>query len=210
MEKIIRMPLGVLASNCYIIPADGGKAVVIDPASSGEVEAVLDSNELELGGIVITHGHFDHFAGAAALKAATGAPVYAPELDAEMLTSADKSWAWFMQGTDFAPVKADHTFSDGDTFSVCGVGFSVMAAPGHTAGSCLLFCDRYGVIFSGDVIFRGSVGRTDGFSGSDKMMVLSLEKIRKLPSGRNLTILCGHGEQTDLATEQRTNPYLSL
>lgn len=210
MEKIIRMPLGALASNCYIIPADKGKAVVIDPASSGEVEAVLDSHELELGGIVITHGHFDHFAGAAALKAATGAPVYAPDLDAEMLLSADKSWAWFMQGTDFAPVKADYVFSDGENFSVCGVEFSVMAAPGHTAGSCLLFCERYGVIFSGDVIFRGSVGRTDGFSGSDKMMVLSLKKIGELSAGKNYEILCGHGEPTDLVTEKRTNPYLSL
>lgn len=210
MNKIMRLPLGALASNCYIIPADGGKAVVVDPASSGEVEAVLDSNELELGGIVITHGHFDHFAGAAALKAATGAPVYAPDLDAEMLESADKSWAWFMQGTEFAPVKADYTFSDGETFSVCGVEFRVMAAPGHTAGSCLLFCERFGVIFSGDVIFRGSVGRTDGFSGSDRMMALSLEKIRKLPAQRNFTILCGHGEPTDLITEKRTNPYLSL
>lgn len=210
MEKIIRLPLGALASNCYIIPADNGKAVVIDPASSGEVEAVLDSNELELGGIIITHGHFDHFAGAAALKAATGAEVYAPDLDAEMLTSADKSWAWFMQGTDFAPVKADHVFTDGDTFSVSGVEFRVMAAPGHTAGSCLLFCDRYGVIFSGDVIFRGSVGRTDGFSGSDRMMVQSLKKISELPDTRNFEILCGHGDTTDLVTEQRTNPYLSL
>lgn len=210
MNKIIRMPLGALASNCYIIPADNGKAVAVDPASSGEVEAVLDSHEWELGGIVITHGHFDHFAGAAALKSATGAPVYAPDLDAEMLESSDKSWAWFMQGTDFAPVKPDHLFADGETFSVCGVDFRVMAAPGHTAGSCLLFCEKYGAVFSGDVIFRGSVGRTDGFSGSDRMMVESLQRIGGLPCERNYAVLCGHGEPTDLITEQRTNPYLTM
>lgn len=210
MNEIMRLPLGALASNCYVIPADGGKAVVIDPASSGEVEAVLDSNELELGGIIITHGHFDHFAGAAVLKAATGAPVYAPDLDAEMLLSADKSWARFMQGTEFAPVKADYVFSDGGIFSVCGVEFRVMAAPGHTAGSCLLFCESYRAIFSGDVIFRGSVGRTDGFSGSDRLMVQSLLKIRELSAERNYVVLCGHGEPTDLVTEQRSNPYLLL
>ncbi len=206
MEKIMRLALGALASNCYIIPAEGNKAVVVDPASSGEVEAVLDSNDMEIGGIVITHGHFDHFAGVNALKKLSGAPVYAPDFDAEMLQSADKSWAWFMQGTEFAPVTPDHVFSDGESFSVCGVEFRVMAAPGHTAGSCLLFCDRFGAVFTGDVIFRGGIGRTDGFSGSAKMMSQSLEKIRQI-SG-NYALLCGHGESTDLETEKRRNPYL--
>lgn len=203
----MRLPLGALASNCYIVPAKGNKAVVIDPASSGEVEAVLDSEDMEIGGIVITHGHFDHFAGAAALKAVSGAPVYAPDLDAEMFQSAEKSWAWFMQGTEFAPIKPDHLFSDGENFSVCGVDFRVMAAPGHTAGSCLLFCEQYGVIFTGDVIFKGGVGRTDGFSGSTRMMEQSLQKVRGI--GGNYTLLCGHGESTYLETEKRSNPYLS-
>lgn len=207
MENIMRLPLGALASNCYIIPAEGNKVVVVDPASSGEVEAVLDSNDLEIGGIVVTHGHFDHFAGVAALKAISGAPVYAPDFDAEMLQSADKSWAWFMQGTEFTPVVPDHVFSDGDKFSVCGVEFRVMAAPGHTAGSCLLFCEQFGVIFTGDVIFRGGVGRTDGFSGSGRMMMESLQKVRNIRG--NYTLLCGHGESTDLETEKRTNPYLT-
>lgn len=207
MENIMRLPLGALASNCYIIPAEGNKVVVVDPASSGEVEAVLDSEELEIGGIVITHGHFDHFAGVAALKALSGAPVYAPDFDAEMLESADKSWAWFMQGTEFAPITPDHVFSDGETFSVCGVEFRVMAAPGHTAGSCLLFCEQFGVIFTGDVIFRGGVGRTDGFSGSGRMMLESLQTVRNIRG--NYTLLCGHGESTDLKSEKRKNPYLT-
>lgn len=203
----MRLPLGALASNCYIVPAEGNKVVVIDPASSGEVEAVLDTNELEIGGIVVTHGHFDHFAGVAALKEVSGAPVYAPDLDSEMLQSADKSWAWFMRGTEFSPVVPDHLFADGDTFSVCGVDFRVMAAPGHTSGSCLLFCEQFGVIFTGDVIFRGGVGRTDGFSGSSRMMEESLKAAAKI--GKNYRLLCGHGELTDLDTEKRSNPYLS-
>lgn len=206
MDSIMRLELGALASNCYIIPADDNKVIVVDPASAGEVEAVIDSNELEIGGIIITHGHFDHFAGVAALKAVSGAPVYAPELDAEMLQSADKSWAWFMQGTDFSPVRPDHLFSDGETFSICGVEFRVMAAPGHTAGSCLLFCDKYGVIFTGDVIFRGSIGRTDGFSGSGRMMADSLKRIREIQG--NYILLCGHNDPTDLETEKASNLYI--
>lgn len=207
MESIVRLALGALASNCYIIPADGNKVVVVDPASAGEVEAVVESNDLEIGGIIITHGHFDHFAGAAALKAVSGAPVYAPDLDSEMLQSEKKSWAWFMQGVEFTPIAPDHLFSDGDKFSVCGVEFRVMAAPGHTAGSCLLFCEKYGVIFTGDVIFRGSIGRTDGFSGSGRLMMESLKKIRDIRE--NYLLLCGHDDPTELDREKKTNPYLT-
>lgn len=205
MENIMRLPLGALAANCYIIPA-GERAIVIDPASSEEVMAVLEREEMQLGAIILTHGHFDHFAGAAALKSRTGASIYAPDLDSEMFASAQKSWAWFMDGIDFEPVTPDHAFSDGEEFSVCGVSFRVMGAPGHTAGSCLLFCERFGVIFTGDVLFQNSIGRTDGFSGSDRMMSESLEKISRI-SG-NYKILCGHGEPTDLDVEKRYNPYL--
>lgn len=205
MDKIMRMPLGALAANCYIIPGDE-KVIAVDPASVSEVMAVLDTRDVELGAIIITHGHFDHFAGAAELSARTGAPIYAPELDAEMLSSADKSWAWFMRGTPFAPVTPYATFADGDEFTVCGVTFRVMAAPGHTAGSCLLFCERYDAVFSGDVIFQGGIGRTDGFSGSDRQMLDTLAKIKELPG--NPAILSGHGDVTDLATEKSCNPYL--
>lgn len=206
MDNIIQLPLGALAANCYIIPGEDGMAVVIDPASAAEVMNIMDRDDIEVGAIIITHGHFDHFAGVAALREQTGAPVYAPDLDSEMLTSSDKSWAWFMQGTPFAPVTPDRVFTDGEEFTVCGVTFKVMAAPGHTAGSCLLFCEKFNAIFSGDVIFRNSIGRTDGYSGSDRQMLDTLAKIKGLPG--NWTILSGHGDVTDLATEKRYNPYL--
>lgn len=196
----------MLASNCYIITAENNKAVVVDPASSGEVSALLETNDLTVGGIIITHGHYDHFAGAAELKARTGALVYAPDLDSEMLQSADKSWARFMAGVPFEPVTPDHVFSDGEEFTVCGITFRVMAAPGHTAGSCLLFCDELNAIFTGDVLFCGSVGRTDGFSGSEQQMRESLSKIRGIDG--DYALLCGHGETSTLAVEKRFNPYL--
>lgn len=196
----------MLASNCYIITAENNKAVVVDPASSGEVSALLETNDLTVGGIIITHGHYDHFAGAAELKARTGALVYAPDLDSEMLQSADKSWARFMAGVQFKPVTPDHVFTDGEEFTVCGITFRVMAAPGHTVGSCLLFCDELNAIFTGDVLFSGSVGRTDGFSGSEQQMRESLSKIRGI--GGDYALLCGHGETSTLAVEKRFNPYL--
>ena len=206
MDNIIQLPLGALAANCYIIPGEDDMAVVIDPASAAEITNIMDRDDMEVGAIIITHGHFDHFAGVAALREQTGAPVYAPDLDSEMLTSSDKSWAWFMQGTPFAPATPDYVFADGEEFTVCGVTFKVMAAPGHTAGSCLLFCEKFGAIFSGDVIFQNSIGRTDGYSGSDRQMLDTLAKIKSLPG--NWRILSGHGDITDLETEKRYNPYL--
>lgn len=206
MIEIMRLPLGALAANCYIVPAEGNKAIVVDPASAGEVMAVLDANETELAAIIITHGHFDHFAGAAALHERTNAPIYAPEPDREMFQSADKSWALFMSGVPFAPISPEHLFSDGERFSICGTEFAVMGAPGHTAGSCLLFCEKHGSAFTGDVIFRGSVGRTDGYSGSMPQMRESLQKIKAIE--HNCKLLCGHGSVTDIDTEKRTNPYL--
>ncbi len=206
MDNIIQLPLGALAANCYIVPGEDDMAVVIDPASSAEVMNIMDRDDMEVGEIIITHGHFDHFAGVAELRERTGAPVYAPDLDSEMLTSSDKSWAWFMQGTPFAPVTPDCVFTDGAEFTVCGVTFRVMAAPGHTAGSCLLFCEKFNAIFSGDVIFQNSIGRTDGYSGNDRQMLETLSEI-KLLSG-NWQILSGHGDITDLELEKRYNPYL--
>ncbi len=206
MEIIMRLPLGPLASNCYIIPADNDKAIVVDPASSGEVMAITDTHDMELGAIIITHGHFDHFAGAASLHAQTNAPIYAPDLDGEMFQSSDKSWAWFMGGVPFTPITPDHLFQDGEDFSVCGTEFLALNAPGHTAGSCLLICDKHDCIFSGDVIFRGSVGRTDGYSGSAEQQHETLRKIRRI--GHNYKLFCGHGDTTDIDTEKRSNPYL--
>lgn len=200
MNEITVLPLGALATNCYIVPADEKTAIVIDPAATGEVEAVLAAKDMRAGAIIVTHGHFDHFAGAARLRNYYSAPIYAPELDSEMLASEDKSWAWFMGGIEFTPIVPDYAFENGERFTVCGLEFSVMAAPGHTAGSCLLFCEKYGAIFAGDVLFKNGCGRTDGFSGSDRQMLQTLREIAKIPG--NYAVYPGHGETTTLAVEK--------
>lgn len=205
--QIYQLPLGALQTNCYIIAGNDGRAVVIDPASVTEVEMFLNTHGLTIGTIIITHGHYDHFAGAAQLQQKTGARILASAPDAEMYSSAAKSWADFMP-VSFQPIKPDLLFSDGESFTAEGLTFRVMAAPGHTAGSCLLFLENEGetVIFCGDVIFAGAVGRTDGFSGNTRQMLDSLEKIAQLPG--DYKIYPGHGSTTTLSYELDNNPYL--
>lgn len=202
--KIYEFPLGALQTNCYVLEGEENKAVVIDPASSAEVIRFLNSKNLTLGAIILTHGHFDHFAGVPELKKRTDCEVIGTKPDEEMFRSAAKSWADFMPFTPFEPVILDRNFSDGEEFTACGLTFRVMATPGHTAGSCLLFIDD--VIFAGDTIFCGSIGRTDGYSASGAEMRRSLEKIAALEG--DYRIYSGHGEPTTLSFEKENNPFM--
>lgn len=207
MPQIYQLPLGALGTNCYIIPGEDSRAVVIDPASAAEVEMFLNTHGLKLGTIIVTHGHYDHFAGAAQLMESTGASLLASAPDEAMYSSAAKCWADFMP-VEFRPIKPDKLFSDGEEFTAEGLKFRVMGAPGHTAGSCLLFTEIGGEpsAFCGDVVFCMGVGRTDGYSGSTRDMLDSLEKIAKLPG--DFKLYPGHGSITTLDYERQNNPYL--
>ena len=207
MPQIYQLPLGALGTNCYIIPGEDSRAVVIDPASAAEVEMFLNTHGLKLGTIIVTHGHYDHFAGAAQLMESTGASLLASAPDEAMYSSAAKCWADFMP-VEFRPIKPDKLFSDGEEFTAEGLKFRVMGAPGHTAGSCLLFTEIGGEpsAFCGDVVFCMGVGRTDGYSGSTRYMLDSLEKIAKLPG--DFKLYSGHGSTTTLDYERQNNPYL--
>ncbi|MDE6728634.1 MAG: MBL fold metallo-hydrolase, partial [Oscillospiraceae bacterium] len=105
------------------------------------------------------------------------------------------------------PITPDHLFGYSEEFSIFGTECLALNAPGHTAGSCLLICDKWDCIFAGDVIFQGSVGRTDGYSGSPSRQRETLKKLRGIE--HNYKLFCGHGDITDINTEKRTNPYLS-
>lgn len=204
MNKIYELPLGALQTNCYILEGEDKKAVVIDPASSSEVLMFLNGKELTLGSIILTHGHFDHFAGVAELVRRTDCEVIGARLDEEMFRSAAKSWADFMPYIPFEPVSLDRSFADGDEFTACGITFRAMGTPGHTAGCCLLFCED--VIFAGDTLFNGSIGRTDGYSASGAEMQRSLRKISEIQG--DYTVYSGHGSSTTLSFEKKYNPFL--
>ena len=193
--EIKRLQLGMLQTNCYIAWGENtDKCVVIDPGDAPErVIAALESLGRTPEAILLTHGHFDHIGGVQALQEKYGCPVYLHQAD---LTLPDRMTGGTLAGTTH--------YGEGDVLSLAGLEMQVLHTPGHTGGCVCLICD--GVMFSGDTLFAGSIGRTD-FPGSDhRLMAQSLAKLAGLPE--NYRVLPGHAEETMLDEERRSNPFL--
>ena len=154
---------------------------------------------------MLTHGHGDHTGGARRLKELSGAKIYAYEDEAEILKDPEKNLSgWF--GTAYG-FEADEYFHDKQTFTMAGVTFTVFYTPGHTKGGCCYYVEEDGVLFCGDTIFNGSVGRTDFYSGSINELARSIrDRILTLPDETKL--YSGHGDRTTVEYERKYNPCL--
>ncbi len=209
--KIIELTLSPLGTNCYIVGTGNGECIVIDPADSGEeIISATENAGLEIKKILLTHGHFDHTGAAAFLKEKTGAPIYIHKKDQELLSDGVKALAFFCPGKPFNTCEADVLFDDGDKIEQGNVTFTVMHTPGHTAGSVCFLCrdeDGNNIMFSGDTLFKDSIGRSDGYSGDPRVQIQSLEKIKALTE--DYVIYPGHGENTTLNVEKRYNPFIA-
>ena len=205
--EITSLILSPLGTNCYIASAGKNSAVVIDPAADAEkILSELSRRELEAKKILLTHGHYDHTSAAAELREKTGAPIYIHEADRDMLSDRIKSFAYFMPEIAFKALEADVYFKDGDVIAQDDVSFEVMSTPGHSAGSVCFLCRKENVMFSGDTLFKDSIGRSDGYSGDYTVQQLSLDKLSALTD--DYTVYPGHGPFTTLAAEKRFNPFL--
>lgn len=189
------IPVGALETNCCVVSDEATKfCAVVDPGDSGEgIADALDRLGLQCKAILLTHGHHDHVRGVAALRQRTGAPVYLHKADLQL---PEKMTAGPLCYTDH--------YADGDTVSVGNLTFSVLHTPGHTPGSVCLLCGD--VMLAGDTLFLGCCGRTDLFGGSWDQMKASLRRLYLLDG--DYTVYSGHGEQTTLANERQTNPYM--
>ena len=200
------MVLGMVSTNTYLVKnQDTGELLIIDPAdAAGRIQEKIGQMEGRPAAILLTHGHFDHMLAADALRRAYDIPVYACIQEKDLLKNArynlSASWA--------SPhvMEADRYLADGETFREAGFEIRLLHTPGHTEGSCCYYLPEEAVLFSGDTLFAGSVGRTDFPTSSGADMRKSLQRLlSELPAD---TRVCpGHGEETTIAYEKRYNPF---
>ena len=203
--RVQRLEVGPLAVNCYLL-CEGGTALAVDPGGDAETIAkALKEQDLDLEAIVCTHGHFDHVGGCRGLMEATGADLLIHPADRQLLESApEHAMAFGLQMAEQpSPTGLLH---DGQLLHAGGAGFRVLHTPGHSPGGICLLGE--GLLLSGDLLFAGSVGRTDLPGGSMDLLLRSVSRVLQ-GLDDEVRILPGHGQTTTVGRERRANPYLS-
>ncbi|MGH3664584.1 MAG: MBL fold metallo-hydrolase [Egibacteraceae bacterium] len=212
--------LGLWQANCYLLgDPEAGMAVVVDPGQGGApvVSERLAVHGLRCEALLLTHGHLAHL---------WAVPELAAELDVPVFLHTDDRWLWDDPAAAFGdlppgalqtqfgldwdpPTEHLQTLTDGDTLRLAGSRITVRHTPGHTPGSSVFLLDLEGdpLLLSGDLVFAGSVGRTDFPRGSFQQQMASIERV-VLPLDDATRVLSGHGEETTVGAERRTNPFL--
>lgn len=200
------LAVGPMMSNCFILGCEKTRnAVVIDPGDDTDrILLSLAESKLRVEHIINTHGHFDHVGGNKRIKDATGADILIHPQDAQMLGVTASSAASIGMNTENSP-PADRMIEDGDVISVGDIALTVLHTPGHSPGGISLHTD--GVVFVGDTLFAGSIGRTD-FPGGDHDLLLSKIRTKLFALGDDVRVLTGHGPETTIGREKRFNPFV--
>ena len=201
--------LGDFATNCFVVRAneETKECLVIDPGfSPGPLLELLKEKQLKPLKILLTHGHCDHIAGIEELQKKFGAiSVCVSGEDAKMLESAKLNLSW-MTGM-LVRLKVDEVFAQGDEVGLDGLEFKVLATPGHTTGGVSFYRKQEGVVFSGDTLFAGSIGRDD-FPGGDRGVLLASIRDKLLTLPEETRVYSGHGPITTIGEEKQGNPFL--
>ena len=208
-------PAGMLACNCYVLARrQGSDAIVVDPGQRafGPLRRILDENRLTPAAVLVTHGHIDHIWSAQKVADTFGCPVYIHPADRFMLADPIRGFgpriAQVAFGTLFRePRQVVELDRDGIVLDIGGMAVGVDHTPGHTRGSVALRVGEYGVVFTGDTLFKQSVGRTDLPGGSGRDLLDSIIT-KLLVLDDDTRVLPGHGETTTIGAERRTNPFL--
>lgn len=204
--KLKIMTVGPLEENCYIVYDEKKHdAFIVDPGDEAErIAGFIDAEGLIPQFIINTHGHWDHVGAVAALKEKYGVPFY--------LHSADEEWlkeplCHLFGESNIQGLTVDRALVDGEVLTFAGQTICVLHTPGHTKGGCTFWMKEMDVAFTGDTLFKGTVGRTDFPGGSYEEILDSVQhKLSVLPD--SCTVFPGHGPKSDMAWERAHNPYM--
>jgi glyoxylase-like metal-dependent hydrolase (beta-lactamase superfamily II) len=205
--------VGPVQENCFIVRRKGSeRAVIVDPGDEADkILAAVDSLEIkQVEAILLTHTHFDHIGAVAPVARATGAPVYCPELEIEVLANIMDyvpGGGAFPGVGPFESYDADHTVAGGETLELAGLTFEVSFTPGHSPGHVSYAAREDGALFSGDVLFEGSVGRVDLPGGDWPTLLAAIESLMNAYPAETI-VYPGHMGVTTLGAERATNPFL--
>jgi hydroxyacylglutathione hydrolase len=201
--------VGLVQENCFLVRAeDGDRAVMVDPGEEAPrlLQAIEDAG-VTLDAILLTHTHFDHVGAVAPVARATGAPVYCPQLEVPVLQDimAFVPWPGFGPYESWDP---EHTVAGGEALELAGLTFDVVFTPGHSPGHVTYAVRDEGVLFSGDVLFQGSVGRIDLPGGDGPTLMRSIAVLLERFDDETV-VHPGHMGITTLGRERATNPFLT-
>ena len=220
MIRVENTVLGMCATNCYVVFDGGAKtpggyvddgqvkpAVIIDPAADpARIEAMISRYNLRPEAVLLTHGHFDHILAADAVRKRYGIQVYAGAQERQIMTNESYNLSLPFTGEGMA-FEADEYFEPGEDFSFAGFNIRTISVPGHTIGCVCYYFERERILFSGDTLFAGSVGRSDFPTGNAGQLNRAImDKLMRLPD--DVKVFPGHGESTTVGYERVNNPFL--
>jgi glyoxylase-like metal-dependent hydrolase (beta-lactamase superfamily II) len=200
--------VGPIQENCFLFRRDGSdRALIVDPGEEADkLLSAIEGLGVTLDGILLTHTHFDHVGAVAPIAKATGAEVWVPEIEKGVLADIDSYVPW----AEFGPYEswdAEHTLAGGEKLELAGFEIDVLFTPGHSPGHVSFHVPDEAALFSGDVLFQGSVGRTDLPGGDPQVLMQTLRTLAEtLPA--ETAVYPGHMGTTTIGAERATNPFL--
>ena len=203
------IPVTEFQQNCALIwQSDSGKGVIVDPG--GDVEQIISEVEkrnIKIERILLTHGHIDHVGGATDLAEQLDLAIEGPHIDDKPLLDNIENQARQFGVSSCKNVKPNRWLEEGDTVLISDKPFEVFHCPGHAPGHVVFFNKDAALLIAGDVLFKGSIGRTDLYRGSLDVLLASIKE-KLFPLGNHVQFICGHGEPSTIEHERKTNPFL--